>query len=220
MVLLDGRALNQAAPRREDRRPAVWFNHALTLPVPPPRAEGCIIRVGIKHESEVSSVVPVIIETLVVGAVPAPSVVVLRPFAEGEPTQRVLPIWIGPAEATSIGIALEGSAHPRPMTHDLTLGLLSAAGASIDRVEITRVEGTTFFASIAVDKGEDTVMVDARPSDAIALAVRVGAPIYVEDDVMQNASFPYAFSPAGRMEAEMKEFHEFIESVSPEDFQG
>ena len=162
--------------------------------------------------------VPVIIETLVVGAVPAPSVVVLRPFAEGMTKQRVLPIWIGPAEATSIGIALEGSAHARPMTHDLTVGLLEAAETTIDRVEITRVEGTTFFASVVLLRDEQELHVDARPSDAIALAVRVQAPIFVEEDVMTNASFPYAFSPQGRMEAEMEEFHKFIESISPEDF--
>ncbi len=162
--------------------------------------------------------VPVVIETLVVGATPAPSVVVLRPFAEDTKKSRVLPIWIGPAEATSIGIALEGSEHPRPMTHDLVVGLLEAAGAPIDRVEITRVEGTTFFASIVLIKDGETLYVDARPSDAIALAVRVQAPIYVEDDVMLSSSFPYEFSPQGRMEAEMDEFHQFIESVQPEDF--
>lgn len=162
--------------------------------------------------------VPVIIETLVVGAMPAPSVVVLRPFADEGEERRVLPIWIGPAEATSIGMALEGSEHPRPMTHDLMVGLLQATDATIDRIEITQVEGTTFFASIVLVRGDDVSFIDARPSDAIAIAVRVQAPIYVSDDVMDTSSFPYSFSPQGRMEAELDEFHKFIESVAPEDF--
>ena len=162
--------------------------------------------------------IPVIIETLVVGAMPAPSVVVLRPFADEGAERRVLPIWIGPVEATSIGVALEGSEHPRPMTHDLIVGLLAASDTTIDRIEITNVEGTTFFASIVLVKDDDVTFIDARPSDAIAIAVRLQAPIYVSDDVMDSSSFPYSFSPAGRIEAELDEFHKFIDSVAPEDF--
>ncbi len=162
--------------------------------------------------------IPVAIDTLVVGIPPSPSVIVLRPVGDTNPAGNVLPIWIGPTEAASIGLALEGSQGERPMTHDLLTSFLAAMNAKLEHVIIHAVEGTTFYATIVLNKRGVCVNVDARPSDSVALAVREQAPIYVEEEVMSLAAFPAALNPAGTKAIEVDEFHNFIENVSPEDF--
>ena len=160
------------------------------------------------------------IETLVMGVIPSPSVVVLRPVA-GERTntltERVVPIWIGAVEAAAIGAALEGVPHSRPLTHDLCNACIEALGGSIDRVVITDFEGSTFFAQVVIVQNGDVVGIDARPSDALALALRWNAPIYLDEGVLERASYPYVFGNSDQ-EAEIEEFHRFIEGVMPEDF--
>lgn len=162
--------------------------------------------------------IPVAIDTLVVGVPPSPSVIILRPLGDKDGAGHVLPIWIGPTEAASIGMALEGTHGERPMTHDLLAALVDAAGMSLDYVIINDVKGTTFFATVVLDQAGECKNIDARPSDSIALAVREQAPIYVEENVMDLASFPAALNPAGTKAIEVEEFHNFIEKVNPEDF--
>ncbi len=123
---------------------------------------------------------------------------------------RGLPIWIGAAEASSIANVLEGATPPRPLTHDLMADLLEALGHTVTSVKITDVSEGTFYAVIDVD-GEQ---VSARPSDAVALALRVGAPIYADEDVLTEVGVEI---PAPR-EEEVEKFREFLDNVSPEDF--
>lgn len=103
---------------------------------------------------------------------------------------RALPIWIGAMEAMAISIAINEVPFPRPMTHDLLLSAIHALGGTISRVEVTDIEQGTFFAEIVVATEEKTRRIDSRPSDAIALAVRAKCPIFVGDDVIQEAGAP------------------------------
>ena len=138
-----------------------------------------------------------------------PAVVPMLLLREVDGT-RGLPIWIGAAEASAIANVLEGATPPRPLTHDLMADLLEALGHTLTAVKITEVEEGTFYAVIEVD-GEQ---VSARPSDAVALALRVGAPIYAADDVLAEVGVEI---PAPR-EEEVEKFREFLDNVSPEDF--
>lgn len=161
------------------------------------------------------------VESLVIGLLPMPSVITLRVAEHREdiPEDLVLPIWIGTMEATAIAAALEGSANERPVTHTLTVDLVKSLGGNITRVVIDRVEETTFYATIYLrcPNGMFT-RVDARPSDAIALAARSGAPLYVEEDVMKAAACPRALTPGQDEQVELEEFDKFIEHINPEDF--
>lgn len=128
---------------------------------------------------------------------------------------RVLPIWIGQPEATAILIAIEGVTPPRPMTHDLLLSVLTAAGLVLDRIEITRLEEGTFFATLVLSGDGRSILVDARPSDSIALAVRAQCPIVVTEDVLGQAGIV----PDDEAEEEVERFRDFLETVDPEDFE-
>lgn len=147
-------------------------------------------------------------------------VIVLKPLEEPEGEGRLLPIWIGQPEATSILLALEGAELPRPLTHDLMRSLLETLGAYVERVEITRVEEGTFFAAIVIRAEERTLVVDARPSDSIALAIRMQAPIFVAETVLDEAAVPDETGSPIDEEAELEAFRAFLENVDPEDFQG
>jgi bifunctional DNase/RNase len=167
--------------------------------------------------------IPVRIETLMVGIPPSPSVIILRPLEDlpDGAERRVLPIWIGPSEAAAIGVALEGVPHSRPMTHDLLASAVQALRGDIDSVLISRVEGSTFYASVFLSQGGQTIEIDARPSDSIALAVRAQAPLFVDEQVLEEASLPYlpgrpAMGPLD--EGDVEDFRSFLETVSPEDF--
>ncbi len=102
--------------------------------------------------------------------------------------ERYLPIWIGPFEADAITIQLQGVEVARPMTHDLLLRIIHTLEAQVLRVVISNLHDQTFFATIVMDVGGDLTDIDARPSDAVALAVRARIPIYVEDKVMEQAA--------------------------------
>lgn len=163
--------------------------------------------------------IPVLIETLVVGPSNSASVIILRAFGESKTDGRVLPIWIGPHEAASIGFALEGFKPPRPLTHDLLENVVRELGAKIDHVSINRVEGSTFFATLYLTQHGRMIKVDARPSDSIALAIRAKAPVFVEENVMDTASFPYILGKSKRDDQkEIEEFHEFVKTLEPADF--
>lgn len=151
-------------------------------------------------------------------------VILLKPLDDEPGLSRLLPIWIGHPEATAILLAIEGVETPRPMTHDLLQGIVGALDAYIERVEITRVEEGTFYAGIVVRGEERTRIVDARPSDSIALAVRTGSPIYVAEDVLDVAAV--VEEPGESLvdevdeDQQVEEFRRFLENVDPEDFQG
>lgn len=100
---------------------------------------------------------------------------------------RYLPIWIGPAEADAIAVKLQGVSVPRPLTHDLLRSVIDALGATINSVIVTDLKNDTFYAKIALNVDGGQIEIDARPSDALALAVRVEAPIYVEESVLERA---------------------------------
>lgn len=100
---------------------------------------------------------------------------------------RFLPIWIGPFEADAITLQLQGIDAPRPLTHDLLKTVIETLGGEVLHIVISGLEKNTYFARIVLDVDGDTIEVDSRPSDAIALGVRVNAPIYVADEVMEQA---------------------------------
>lgn len=125
-----------------------------------------------------------------------------------------LPIWIGTAEAQSIALELQGVRMPRPMTHDLLRAILSQLTVSVNRIVVTDIQNGTYFAEIHLQSNGNNVVVDSRPSDAIALALRTEAPIYVEEKLAAGAiPLKKAFD-----EHEVEEFKKFIEKVKPQDF--
>jgi uncharacterized protein len=101
--------------------------------------------------------------------------------------QRVLPIWIGAFEANAIALTIENVPTPRPMTHDLIKNFLAKLDIAVERIVVTDVRNNTFYAAIHCRRGDDMVVIDSRPSDAIALALRTRSPIFVEDDVVRKA---------------------------------
>jgi bifunctional DNase/RNase len=147
-------------------------------------------------------------------------IVLLKPVFEEPGEGRVLPIWVGDQEATSILIAVEGGTPSRPLTHDLMKTLLDAVNARVERIEVTKLENGIFYAEITLATASGRLVIDARPSDSVALAVRVHAPIWVADDVLSEAGIPASIVDVGEEEAELDEFKEFLENVDPEDFQG
>lgn len=151
-------------------------------------------------------------------------------------TDRYLPIWIGAAEADAIAVRLQGVSVPRPMTHDLMHSIVDILGASINSIVVSDLKNDTFFAKIVLNIDGEQMEVDSRPSDAIALAVRVEAPIYAEDVVLEKAGIVLdkeTGKPVGDTkdightagkpvsEEEMKKmsaFYDFINSLDMEDF--
>lgn len=133
---------------------------------------------------------------------------------------RLLPIYIGGPEAAAIAYALEGVVTPRPMTHDLLKTVVEGLGATLERVVITELREHTFFAELELRQGEHLHRISSRPSDAVALAVRTGAPIFASTEVLDEAGqLPAPEETEGEGEEELvDEFREFIENVSPEDF--
>ena len=140
-------------------------------------------------------------------------IVLLR--SEGDP--RMLPIWIGAAEATAIAFAQQGVEPPRPLTHDLMKDLLAGDDVRVDQMTITGLEDGVPFASITLSNGAE---VSARPSDAIALALRVGAPIFGADAVFEEAAIelPADEDDSAEPEEEVERFREFLDTINPEDF--
>ena len=102
--------------------------------------------------------------------------------------ERKLPILIGPFEATSITLALEGQQPDRPLTHDLTRNIIDKLEGNVDRIVIDDLWGSTYYAKIYIRRGEEEVEIDSRPSDAIALAVRFEAPIFVADGILEQST--------------------------------
>ena len=129
-------------------------------------------------------------------------------------TQKVLPIWIGTIEAVSIAYAQEGVLHDRPQTHDLLLNMVEALDGTINEVNISNIEENTYFADIILNTINGTVTLSARPSDAIALALRSNIPVTVNQEVFETNSIDLIIDNSN----EMEEFKEFIKDIKPEDF--
>jgi len=127
---------------------------------------------------------------------------------------RYLPIWIGAVEATAIAFALQGIQTPRPMTHDLVRDILSATDVDVERIVISDLVDATFFALIRMNTNGKSTEVSSRPSDAIALAVRINAPIYASEEVLDQAGIELK----DEEETEVEKFREFLDQVTPEDF--
>lgn len=125
---------------------------------------------------------------------------------------RYLPIWIGAAEATAIAFAQQGLTPPRPLTHDLLRDLLEATGNHLDAVHITELRDGVFYANLRLSSGHE---VSARPSDAIALALRTGSPILGAEALMADAGVVIP----DESEDEVEKFREFLDTVTPEDFE-
>ena len=136
-----------------------------------------------------------------------------------EDENRYLPIWIGQPEARSILMKLQNQEFSRPLTHDLAVNLVSELGGSMEKVTVTELRDSTFFATISVQIDGRTVEIDSRPSDAIALAVRSGAEIFASDEVIEEAAvvFEEAMEEAPEDEV-VDKFKDWMNRVSPEDF--
>ena len=137
-----------------------------------------------------------------------------------EDGERILPIWIGEAEARAIGIVLAGETLERPLTHDLTVTLLKSLKARIVAITITHLKDNTFFAEIHLESGGQQILVDARPSDSIALALRAEAAIYVDEDVMSTGQAGGWSAPPGQKSEKDKaeELKKLLENMDPGDF--
>lgn len=148
--------------------------------------------------------------------------ILLKPLGQASGSGTVLPIWIGGQEASSIAIAVEGARATRPLSHDLMKSLLDVVGANVERVEVTRIEDGIFYAEITLHTSEGgRRVIDARPSDAVAIASRVDAPIWVADDVLEAAGVPDEVTDdSASEEAKLAEFRRFLDTTEPEDFEG
>ncbi len=136
-----------------------------------------------------------------------------------EDENRYLPIWIGQPEARSILMKLQNQEFSRPLTHDLAVNLVSELGGSMEKVTVTALRDSTFFATISVQIDGRTVEIDSRPSDAIALAVRSGAEIFAADEVIEEAAVVFEEAMEETPEDEVVDkFKDWMNQVSPEDF--
>lgn len=152
-------------------------------------------------------------EMQVVGITIDPStqspIVILRDLEH----QHILPIWIGILEANAIAVGLEKVKLPRPMTHDLFKSVMEQLGVRLLKIEITDIKDNTYYAVLHLDAGGKTLVVDSRPSDALAIAIRLGAPVLVHETVIEKA---VRVEEAGG--AEKDKWTELLEKMDPEDF--
>ncbi len=131
---------------------------------------------------------------------------------------RTIPIWIGLLEATSIASAIQNIEFDRPMTHDLFKNFTDILNINVSKVEVNDLKDNTYYATIHFASQEKTFTMDSRPSDAIAIAVRLHAPIYVDDKVIQKSNVGEGFSEALDKSEEGKKWAEYLEKLNPEDF--
>jgi len=128
-------------------------------------------------------------------------------------SETVLPIWVGVYEANAIALEIEKVSTPRPMTHDLLRNLLVGLEATVAKVVVTELRDDTFYAVIWLDRGGEIITIDARPSDAIALALRMDCPIFVEDDVLKNSKQAANLSER----ASSDDLRKYLESLGDDD---
>jgi bifunctional DNase/RNase len=151
------------------------------------------------------------IKGLMVDPITNSPIVILRDKAG----QKVLPIWVGIFEANAIALQIENIATPRPMTHDLLKNIIQDLRASVQKIVVCDLQENTFYALIYLALNGATVAIDARPSDAIALALRTRAPIFVEDAVLDNAKTLESVPE----KADTDRLHKWLESLDPDDFE-
>ena len=149
------------------------------------------------------------IKGLMVDPVTNMPIIILRDEAGG----RVLPIWVGIFEANAIALQIENITTPRPMTHDLLRNVIRDLNASVQKIVVCDLKDNTFYALIYVAIGEDITAIDARPSDAIALALRASAPIYVEESVIDNAKTV----DVGTDRADAERLQKWLEGLDPDE---
>jgi bifunctional DNase/RNase len=149
------------------------------------------------------------IKGLMVDPITNMPIVVLR----DEEGQRVLPIWVGVFEANAIALQIENVATPRPMTHDLLRNVIEDLKATVERIVVTELKENTFYALIHLRVGSELVAVDSRPSDAIALALRAKAPIFVEESVIEQAKS----SDVTPDKSDADRLQKWLESLSADD---
>jgi bifunctional DNase/RNase len=149
--------------------------------------------------------------------IPANTPMLLLREAEGR--HRLLPIYIGSPEASAIHYALEGVVPPRPLTHDLFLQTLAELGATITKVVVTEIRDRTYYAEVHLATATGDKVISARPSDAIALAVRCAAPLFASESLIDEVGQEPTLEPEDDADEIIDEFKDFIENVSPEDFQ-
>ena len=142
-------------------------------------------------------------------------------LTEAEGAGRTLPIFIGAPEATAIAFAIQGVSTPRPMTHDLLRDVIEALDAHLDRVVITELRSATYYAELQLSRPGGSITVSSRPSDAVALAVRTGSPLFVTDELMEaeGVLLPSEEEDEPTNPDEIVgQFREFLDQVRPEDF--
>jgi bifunctional DNase/RNase len=132
---------------------------------------------------------------------------------------RFLPIWIGHPEAAAILMKLQGAPTPRPMTHDLVTDMLGELNARVSKISVTELRENTFYAVITLTVNDSEIEIDSRPSDALALAVRTSAPIFVADQVIDDSAIEFGAEQPEEQEV-VDEFKKFLEDVTPDDFRG
>jgi bifunctional DNase/RNase len=148
---------------------------------------------------------------LVLDPVSNTPIIILR----DEEEKRSLPIWVGLFEANAIALELEKVSTPRPMTHDLIKNILESVEAKVEKIVVNDLRDNTFFALIHLRLGDEEITVDSRPSDAIALALRAGAPIFVDEDVVRRAK---NVDIVPKESDEQEKLKEWLEHLKPEDF--
>ena len=149
------------------------------------------------------------IKGLMIDPVTSMPIVILRDADE----QRTLPIWVGPVEANAIALQIENVAPPRPMTHDLAGNLIADLGGALRRIVIADIKDGTFYAYLEIARGGEVVLVDSRPSDALALALRLRAPVFVQAGILDSART----IDASTEQADQERLQRWLESLDPED---
>jgi len=130
---------------------------------------------------------------------------------------RVLPIWIGPAEASAIAMEMQGVKPPRPMTHDLLKQVIVGLGAELQRVTISALKDKTYFAELLLQREDHHYQFDARPSDSIALALRLHAPIFTHDELLEQTAAESAES-GQESSLDAEQLKRYLEKMDPQDF--
>ena len=131
---------------------------------------------------------------------------------------KALPIWVGYFEANAIALEIEKISTPRPMTHDLIKSLIDNLNAEVKRILVNQLKDNTFYAVISIVHGDNKMSIDSRPSDAIALALRTKAPIFVEEQVIEAAKNLDISYPDKLKKDENRQWKDWIENLKPEDF--
>jgi bifunctional DNase/RNase len=140
--------------------------------------------------------------------------------------ERVLPIWIGPNEASAIAMELQGLKYPRPLTHDLAASIIRGLGGTLQRVVITRLQENTYFAELVIQRGTEIVSVDARPSDSIAIALRLQAPLFTPNELLSASTIQVeehdegeanSFESTESTHMTAEQLQEYLKKLKPED---